>query len=109
MSEAVVGLIGVVLGAGLAGASEHLARTRTVLADSRAAARLLRNQLELALESLPVNVSEMTGSYDFKDALEEWNAQRASLARSLTYGEWEAVSAAMEFLYGFDGCERGHV
>lgn len=88
VSEAAIGLVGVVAGVILAGVFEYTLRRRTEARESRAAARLLRDAFFLVIDSFrPTDAAPEV--YDFHFALDEWREHRAVLARELTNREWE--------------------
>jgi hypothetical protein len=109
--EAIFGLLGVVVGAGLAGAFEYAFRKRSETGEARAAARLLLHDLrDLVWVEPELEKDEAERRrYDFSQALQTWREHRGVLARILTNDEWEEVSAAVELLGGVHGSDPGAI
>ncbi len=110
MSQTVVALIGVALGAVCALAREYTLERRTEALNARAAARLLRDAfLDVSFRLPWGSESARPEIYDFNDAVEEWREHRTALARSLTNEEWEDVVSAAQLLTSVTGSRRGEV
>jgi hypothetical protein len=105
MSAAVIGLVGVVIGASIAGATQFGLYRRVETRDARAAARLLRDALSGVVWSLPHRPrgSLPEKPFDFVFALSEWREHRAVLAKSLPNDEWEWIAEAATYLEAFNG------
>jgi hypothetical protein len=82
VSSAIVGLIGVLVGALIAGTAQWLMAIRDELASGVVSARLVTEELERRRRS----------SGDFVDAV--WQDRRESLATVLGEAEWRSVAAA---------------
>jgi hypothetical protein len=87
MSQAVVGLIGVVVGATVTGVFHYIVRRRADSLDARAAARLVHEALISA--SVPtLDSPRLPEVYDFQWFVDEWREHRGVLAWALTNEEW---------------------
>jgi hypothetical protein len=93
VTEAIFGLLGVIVGAGLAGGFEYAFRKRSETGEARATARLLLHDLRdvVWVEPELENQESERRRYDFSQALQTWGEHRGILARVLTNGEWVEV------------------
>lgn len=110
VTEAVIGLIGVIVGAMCAGGVEYLIGWRAERLEARAAARLMMDALEVVLFRLTASSSAaLPAIYNFNATIEDWREHRGVLARSLTNEGWAEVCEAVQLLASVSGCPRGRV
>lgn len=118
MREAIIGFAGVVVGALVAGGFEFGFRRRSEKATVKAASRLLQQQLFTAEETISTRSNaiwregwppDSGENYDFAEVFAMWRETQGTLAEHLSGDEWEAVTAAMEFIPVFDGTVPGQV
>jgi hypothetical protein len=105
MESAVIGLIGVVVGALLSGTTTFIMAQRAEARQARAAARLLEAELRSVAEDLNLLTAALTDDNvaDLRALLRlppqrAWDAHKPLLAAVLTSPEWYAVAAAYESL-----------
>lgn len=108
MSQALVGLIGVIVGAAIAGGFQYGLRRRTDTLESRAAARLLGEALLNRHVPTPGD-PRLPEVYDFQWIVDEWREHRAVLARSLTRQEWSIVAEAVNRASSVSGQRPGEL
>ncbi len=100
MTEAIFGLIGVVVGGVLSGAVTWAMQRRTERRAVRAAARLLAYELRGALSYIEGELRPVESDWQSRAlsslGTELWAKHRALLASALSGSEWTAVSAAFE-------------
>lgn len=96
MFPAVIGLIGVIVGAAINGGIASLREWRTQGADRRSAARLVSTELvkfhALALEARQRPPSQLPQLRDSAPIV--WQSNRAVLARALENDDWDLVALA---------------
>jgi hypothetical protein len=110
MSQAIVGLIGVIVGGLITGGFQYALRQRDDHGQSRAAARLLRDAFLIAREHAATrNLSQIMEVYDFQTAVDEWQEQRGALARTLTNKEWSDVADAAALAWSVAGKRSGEL
>jgi hypothetical protein len=108
MSQALVGLIGVIVGTAIAGGFQYALRRRTDTSESRVAARLLGEALLNRHVPTPKD-SSLPEVYDFEWIADEWREHRAVLARSLTWQQWSVVAEAVNRASSLSGQRIGEV
>jgi hypothetical protein len=96
MSQAIFGLIGVVLGAVAAGVGDYLLGKRQERVATKRAGRLLLLELQEAIDFIESSLRELRWIADPARVLsnEVWVEQRAAFAQVDSAKTWEAVSGA---------------
>jgi hypothetical protein len=93
LTEAIFGLVGVVIGAVITGGGEYIMRRRDERAQVRAAARLAHSELGDAEDKLGWALE--SGDYDIVKPddfpAERWRQHEALFARLLTGDEWSTL------------------
>ena len=96
MSEAVFGLVGVVVGALAAGLGDYLLEARREVRSIRKAARMLLLELQEAKEFIEISLEKLVWIAEPERVLsnEVWCTYRAEFAAVKSHGLWEDVSQA---------------
>lgn len=95
MTEAIIGLVGVVVGGMLTAALQVFQDWRAERTMSRAAARLLSAELSVQQEILMRRASaDAAPDGDGMPGVADWPAQRAVMAKVLDNDEWQYVAGA---------------
>jgi hypothetical protein len=110
MTEAIFGLVGVVVGGVLSGGVGYALERRRATNAATVAARLLADELAFALWVLKIALDARRWSdvprYDF--GVDLWAEHRALLASKLSVADWIQVSAAFRRLHDVVSGSRGH-
>jgi hypothetical protein len=111
VTAALVGFAGVIVGAALAGVFEYAFRRRSEVGESRAASRLMLQELMALVWTTPETQHDQAERrpYDFSGPLETWRENRGTLARTLTNEEWETVSEAVGLVLSVHGAQPGRI
>jgi hypothetical protein len=104
MGSAVVGLVGVIVGALLSGSTAFLMARRGEAQQARAAARLLEAELRSVAGNLHLLIASLKVTDNYADLREllrlppqtAWDGHKPLLAATLGATEWYAVAAAYE-------------
>jgi hypothetical protein len=96
--EAAIGLVGVVVGAVIAGGTQVLLIRRRERSEALVAARLVEADIQSIKRSVGIalDAERWTGSLSLP--LESWAEYRGVLARELSAPAWDAVAFAFELL-----------
>ncbi len=112
MREALIGLVGVLVGALATGVFEYIFRRRSERATLRASSRVLHDQLFVVWDTTFLYrdaIEPDTARRDFSEVFEIWRETRGTLAAGLTVTEWEDVTEALKFVAVFDGEIPGQI
>jgi hypothetical protein len=101
MTEAIFGLVGVVVGGLLTGLMQAWQQRRTARAEMRAGARLISAELSVLQERLRRYGDGETERPDLPDVV--WPAHRAVMARELDRDDWVTVARAYALLELWQG------
>jgi hypothetical protein len=101
MTEAIFGLVGVVVGGVLTGVVQAWQQRRTARAEMRAGARLISAELSVLQERLRRYGDGQTGRPELPDVV--WPAHRAVMARELDRDDWVMVARAYALLELWEG------
>lgn len=94
MSDAIFGLVGVVIGGLLTGALQVFQQRRSDRAEARAVARLLSAELSEQLQYLDALVNQDPAVSKQAPTISAWPEYRAAMARLLDDRTWQAVAGA---------------
>jgi len=96
LSDAIFGLVGVVIGGLLTGALQVFQQRRSDRAEARAAARLLSAELSEQLQYLDALVKQdpAVRGNEHAPTISAWPKYRAAMARLLDDRTWQAVAGA---------------
>jgi hypothetical protein len=95
MSEAIFGLVGVIVGVALSACFSELAEYRRNRAEARAASRMLERELKAALRGMQHWIVAKSAVHPTRDEVlrfPAWKLYHAVAARSLPATDWDAVS-----------------
>jgi hypothetical protein len=106
MTEAIFGLVGVVVGGLLTGLMQAWQQWRTARAEMRTGARLISAELSVMAVKLGAYGEGETGRPELPDVV-DWPAHRAVLARELKRGDWVTVAQAYALLDMWEGDQAG--
>jgi hypothetical protein len=110
MGPAIIGLIGVIIGAMLSGSLTLLTKRRSDRQQARAAARLLESELRSVTQDLYLLGDSLVADTAIDPQVflnlpptTSWDTYRSSLAALLTNDEWYAVATAYESIEALRG------
>jgi hypothetical protein len=98
MTEAIFGLVGVLVGSAITWGIEVWRARRTGSDEARVAARLVADELQSLDNVRTVDLPQFVRQRDLALEQDAWLQQRAVLARELTDERWRAVRAAYDAL-----------
>jgi len=91
MTEAIFGLIGVLIGGLLNGGVTYLTERRRQAGDAKVAARLVADELEVNEVALGSCEKQKSLSIMSRASVSEWRKHRGTLAAALTDDEWRSL------------------
>jgi hypothetical protein len=98
VTEAIVGLVGVVVGSAITWGSELWRARRDDSDEARVAARLVIDELQSIANYRTVDEPEFKSQRDLALRQDAWRSHRVALARELPYAGWREVRAAYDSL-----------
>lgn len=102
MTEAIYGLVGVVLGVALSACLSELAEHRRNRAEARAASRLLERELRIAVRGIRQWVAVKSAAHPTRDDVlrfPAWKLYHSVAARTLPAVDWYAISDSYMAFY----------
>jgi len=98
MTEAIFGLLGVLIGSGITWGMELWRARRGESDQARVAARLVIDELRSIANVRTANEPEFKRQKELALVQDAWHTHRPALARELSYEGWRAIGAAYDAL-----------